>query len=504
MKKIAGVLAFFAFVSFSIAGTYNGGTGEPDAPYKISSISNWQELMITDSDWNKHFILTDDVNLYGAAIVPVGNSTTKFTGTINGNSHIISNAVINTPTGDNVGLFGYAIGSSIININITSFSMTGRYSVGGLVGFHEGGTIENCNTAGQVYGEYPAGCVVGYNYGGLITNCSATGTANGPSISTLGGLVGENSSTGIIRDSSASVSVTSIGGQGGTGGLIGRNYGNVINCSAYGQVSGSTTVYKVGGLIGENYDSSAIVVRCHATGAVSGKSYVGGLIGINSGFISMCFADGMVTGYSSSTYIGGLVGDHYGNNNIFDSYATGAVSVGTTSNNVGGLIGVVVSGTIDNCYSTGLVTAGSGSYNIYGMIGYNGGTVTDSFWDKNTSNQQTSSGGTGKTTAEMKTCATFTAAGWDFCNETTNGTNDLWRMCGDGVNYPRLNFESLVGDFACPDGVGIEDLGAFCSKWLMMDCDASNNYCGGIDINKNNIVNFADFAVFAENWLAGL
>lgn len=501
MKKIAGVLAFFAFVSFSIAGTYSGGTGEPDATYKISNISDWQELMITQGDWNKHFTLINDINLYDVAIVPVGNSTTKFTGSINGNNHIISNAVINTPTVDNVGLFGYAIGSSIININITSFSMTGRYSVGGLVGFHEGGTIEKCHTAGQVYGEYPAGCVVGYNYGGLISNCSAMGTANGPTHSTLGGLVGENSSTAIIRDSSASVSVASIGGQGGTGGLIGRNYGNVINCSADGQVSGSSTVYKVGGLIGGNYDSSAIVVHSRATGAVSGKSCVGGLIGINSGFISMCFADGTVTGYSSSTYIGGLVGDHYGNNNIFDSYSTGAVSVGTTSNNVGGLIGIVVSGTIDNCYSTGLVTADAGSYNIYGMIGYNGGTVTDSFWDKNTSNQQTSDGGEGKITAEMKTLATFTGAGWDFCSETANGTNDLWRMCSDGVEYPKFNDLSQSGDFACPDGVDIKDLGAFAPKWLLMDCDVSNNYCGRIDINKNSIVNFEDFFVLAENWL---
>jgi len=39
----------------------------------------------------------------------------------------------------------------------------------------------------------------------------------------------------------------------------------------------------------------------------------------------------------------------------------------------------------------------------------------NSFWDNQTSGQTSSSGGTGKTTAQMKSITTFSGAGWDIC-----------------------------------------------------------------------------------------
>ncbi|PLY39817.1 hypothetical protein CSZ94_24395 [Janthinobacterium sp. ROICE36] len=41
-------------------------------------------------------------------------------------------------------------------------------------------------------------------------------------------------------------------------------------------------------------------------------------------------------------------------------------------------------------------------------------TISNSFWDTQTSGQAASAGGTGKTSAEMKTMGTFTGAGWNF------------------------------------------------------------------------------------------
>jgi hypothetical protein len=32
----------------------------------------------------------------------------------------------------------------------------------------------------------------------------------------------------------------------------------------------------------------------------------------------------------------------------------------------------------------------------------------------------------GKTTSEMQTASTFLEAGWDFVDETANGTDDIW------------------------------------------------------------------------------
>ena len=96
-------------------------------------------------------------------------------------------------------------------------------------------------------------------------------------------------------------------------------------------------------------------------------------------------------------------------------------------------------GSISDCYSTGSV---SGTTNVSGLVENNDGIIVSSFWDTNSSGQTTSAGGTGMTTAQMQTLSTFTSAGWDFTNETANGTNDYWRMCVDGVNYPQLNWES--------------------------------------------------------------
>ncbi|MCJ7777305.1 MAG: hypothetical protein MUP16_03225, partial [Sedimentisphaerales bacterium] len=156
-------------------------------------------------------------------------------------------------------------------------------------------------------------------------------------------------------------------------------------------------------------------------------------------------------------------------------------------------------GSISNCHSTGTVSGSEAG----GLLGYNNyGSVVGSFWDVNTSGQTTSAGGTGLNTAQMMQQASFT--GWDFTNETANGTNNYWRMCVDGVDYPRLNWESIAGDFACPDGVSMEDLSYFVERWLLADCTLDNNYCGGVDINGSGVVNMLDFAAFADNWLEGI
>ncbi|NLX23236.1 MAG: hypothetical protein GXY55_16415, partial [Phycisphaerae bacterium] len=142
-------------------------------------------------------------------------------------------------------------------------------------------------------------------------------------------------------------------------------------------------------------------------GAVTGDDYIGGLVGFNyQGTVSNCYATGAVSGTRDS--VGGLVADNYGT--VSDCYATGAVS--GTGYRVGGLVGSNASGTVSDCYATGAVT-GTGDY-VGGLVGYNGyyGTVSNSYWDMQTSGQSTSDGGAGKTTAEMKQQATF--VGWDF------------------------------------------------------------------------------------------
>jgi hypothetical protein len=63
---------------------------------------------------------------------------------------------------------------------------------------------------------------------------------------------------------------------------------------------------------------------------------------------------------------------------------------------------------------------------VGGLVARNYGSIGSWFWDMQTSGHVSSSGGTGKTTAEMKTAKTLLDAGWDFVDETTNGTEDVW------------------------------------------------------------------------------
>ena len=224
----------------------------------------------------------------------------------------------------------------------------------------------------------------------------------------------------------------------GTGSHVGALVGDVIsgtisNCYAQGgSVSGE---HWVGGLIGMNH---GIIINCCSDSIVSGSRHVGGLTGYNrwNGTIANCYSTANVSG---DYYVGGLVGQNDGR--LTDCYAMGRVSGG---NGVGGLVGLSEAAPfglfgVTNCYSTGNA---SGDALVGGLVGWGGSSITvrDSFWDTEASGQRTSAGGTGKTTAEMQTAGTFLEAGWDFVEETANGTDDSWWI-REGQDYPHLWWE---------------------------------------------------------------
>jgi hypothetical protein len=138
-----------------------------------------------------------------------------------------------------------------------------------------------------------------------------------------------------------------------------------------------------------------------------------------------------VTGYE---FVGGLVG---GNEGIMsNSYSTGSV---TGDLSIGGLVGEN-RGTVSDSHSTGSVT---GYSNVGGLVGWNeDGTVSNSFWDTETSGQATSAGGTGKNTTEMKSIVTFSGAGWNIIAVAPGPTNTayIWNIV-NGLTYPFLSWE---------------------------------------------------------------
>jgi hypothetical protein len=284
------------------------------------------------------------------------------------------------------------------------------------------------------------------------------------------------------------------------GSLAGGNNGTITNCYA-GAVS-IIGYYFVGGLVGGN---GGTITNCFVEGgSVSGNNWVGGLAGLNAVEITNCYATSSVTGDFT---VGGLTGGNGGT--IANSYAEGGIVSG--NNWVGGLSGYNMrasnsGGTITNCYAADSV---EGVGNVGGLVGYNNlGVYSSSFWDNTVNPSLTGIGNTtdpnviAESTANMQTGSTFTDAGWDFVGETVIGTEDIWRLCEDLVNYPRLAWEFTLGDFICPDGVNFFDYSFFAGHWQEDNCSVSNN-CYGTDLYHLGTVGINDLGIFIDNWLIG-
>jgi filamentous hemagglutinin family protein len=261
------------------------------------------------------------------------------------------------------GLAGANYGS--VASSYATGSVSGTGNVGGLVGENEGPISNSYATGGVSSSGNSVGGLVGYNDGGAVNSSYAKGNVTGTGTAEfIGGLVGQNGNSNTVSSSYATGNVT--GSANNVGGLVGANNGAVSNSYATGSVSGANYV---GGLVGSN--SGAISSSHATTGTVTGSSYVGGLAGSNSGTVGSSYATGGVTGTGSATYIGGLVGFNTGG--ITGSNATGVVSGG---NYVGGLVGYnQSSGTVSNSYATGAV---SGTGNVGGLVGKNYGSISGS------------------------------------------------------------------------------------------------------------------------------
>jgi len=226
----------------------------------------------------------------------------------------------------------------------------------------------------------------------------------------VGALAGRLVGMGVIFRSYSSGSVS---GFWLVGGLVGWNYGYIEESRSAGSVTGQ---YAVGGLVASN-DTTGLPVRgkvnySYSTATVTGEEKVGGLIGVNGGFVTNSYATGDVSGHEK---VGGLVGHN-----------------------------VYFGGSVSKSYSTGTV---SGNEYVGGLVGKSEphGAPGNSFWDVETSGIDQSDGGTGKTTAEMMSIATFTTAGWSILGVATGETDRsrIWNIV-DAQTYPFLSWQSVL------------------------------------------------------------
>jgi len=230
------------------ASTTAGATFPMLASEYSTTINNAHQLQLMAMNLAGNYTLGSNIDASNTAIttatalkdvwsttggfVPVGNGplygTTNFSGTFDGQGHTINGLVINLPSANYVGLFGYtSLTSAIRNVGLAGGSVSGTTGVGGLVGSNNG-TISNsyatCKVSG---GNSYVGGLVGFN-NGTISNSYATGTVSG--FSYVGGLVGSNNTGAMISNSYAAGSVS---GTATVGGLAGYNYNATISNSFY-------------------------------------------------------------------------------------------------------------------------------------------------------------------------------------------------------------------------------------------------------------------------------
>jgi hypothetical protein len=195
----------------AIATSYALGDGTSTNPYQISTPA---ELAYFSQNVNAgttyagvFFMLTNDLDLNSQPWTPIGNSTTAFKGTFDGNSHLISNLNVNLPTTTGVGLFGYVQDALIKNIGIAGVStVSGSGSVGGIIGrcvvYNSSGFgISGCFSNATVSAVSSSDCVGGLvgifrstqttspTTPNLITNCYSTGNITGNNY--VAGIVGK-------------------------------------------------------------------------------------------------------------------------------------------------------------------------------------------------------------------------------------------------------------------------------------------------------------------------
>ena len=399
----AGIVSCLV-VACPVLAKYGGGSGTAEAPYEIHTPEQMNSIGLNEDDWDKHFILMQDIDLgqyTGDEYNIIGSWVHGFTGVFDGNGHTISNFSYNF---DNpfVGLFGQVadrdlgLPGEIRSLQLTAADVTGRYRVGGMVTYLAGGgIIRDCSVTGRVSGHSEVGGLVGTNLG-EVTNCRVTNCL--------------------------------LEAHKNCGGIAGYNTGKMTYC--YSAVSATGTGDSIGGLSGGN---SGVVANCCTNSSVRAHVRSGGLVGLNwGGTIRNCYAIGHASGDES---VGGLVGDNW-------------------------------EGTISNCYAAGSVAIDE-SY-LGGLLGENRqGVIASSFWDAQASGVDRMCGRTlgasgcdnscGKTTEEMRQQATFVS--WDFTRTWYVDEGDYPKL-----RWQRR----LAGDSDDDLDVDLGDLSGLSASWMCL------------------------------------
>jgi len=405
-----GVMEFEVFGGEAL---FCGGEGTEAEPYLIC---NADQLNNIREDLTAHYKLANDIDLdvvpynEDEGWEPIGTEENSFKGVLDGDDHSINNLFINRPESSYVGLFSYVDEAEISNLSLLSVDITGKTHVAALA----------ANMYMDQEGEI-----------GILENIRLTGSVSGTG-GPVGGVIARSRQVNLTNIASEVDVTGGLSGGSDFGGIVGNAQHDTFITGTYSMGDIYSENSRAGGITGTLFSSR--IENSFSTSNVTGRSDTGGLVGSAGGSslspstISKSYATGNVIAFQDDfmrSFFGGLVGNS-GITNIEDCYATGSV---TGERGTGGLVGSFgdSENTLTNSYAAGAV---SGTENEGGLVGdLRSGTITNSFYDTQTSGQSDTGKGTAKTTVDMKQQSTFTAVSWDFTN--------LWAIeSGDYISYP--------------------------------------------------------------------
>jgi len=95
---------------------------------------------------------------------------------------------------------------------------------------------------------------------------------------------------------------------------------------------------------------------------------------------------------------------------------------------------------------------------------------------------------------------------WFQTNMLTCGTTWFWQViaktsCTQTPGPVWVFSTKLAGDYDHDCDVDMQDYAALAETWMLQNCDPSNIYCQGADIDKMGSVNLADLMIFAGHWM---
>jgi hypothetical protein len=385
--------------------SFAAGTGTNLDPYIICDeihLANIRPISNTGSSYR----LGDSIDLAGSpGFLPLGNATTKFTGSFDGAGHVILNWTYSNAQ-PNIGFLGFVNGDfEVKSLGLVNVDITASQSIGGLIGVVEGGV----NKTGLISDVFVTGNISGGDFvGGLIgrkqnnhvnfnmINSYFVGDLDASGVTGYGGgIVGFLGADdgGFFQDIYSEGNIT---GSKVLGGLFGNLGENKQLIDSFSRATVTATGNTAGGLAGEAKAGSTITNSYHESGDITGVDNVGGLLGIAEGILSDSYASSVVN--STGRRAGGIVGyaiaanindvytekTHFVNNSggglvgelsdsiLTNSYASGGLIA--TGNEVGGLVGKIFVGasesaSISQSYSIGLLdTLGTGVGGLVGSI----------------------------------------------------------------------------------------------------------------------------------------